>query len=113
MKETQALLQQLEEGQEQLARNFPEVLERFHKLGQEVFAGKNLSPKFKELIAISVAVAIRCQPCIANHVKRALDQGATVPEILEACSVAIVMGGGPGIAYTSYVVKALKDLGAI
>jgi len=113
VKETQALLKQLEEGQEQISRHFPEVLEAFRKLGQEVFAEKNLSPKVKELIAVAVAVAIRCQPCIANHVKKALDQGATVPEILEACSVAIVMGGGPGIAYTSYVVKALKDLGAI
>lgn len=34
-------------------------------------------------------------------------------EILEACSVAIMMGGGPGIAYTSYVIKALKDYGAL
>ena len=28
---------------------------------------------------------------------------------MEACSVAIMMGGGPSIAYTSYVVQALKD----
>lgn len=39
--------------------------------------------------------------------------GATVEEILEACSVAIMMGGGPGIAYSSYVVKVLQDYGAL
>jgi AhpD family alkylhydroperoxidase len=69
--------------------------------------------KTKELIAVAVAVGIRCQPCIVHHVKLALEQKATAAEILEACCVAITMGGGPSIAYTSYVVQALKDFQAL
>lgn len=112
-KETQALLKQLEEGQKQIADHFPAVLDAFSGLGSKVYESGNIPPKYKELTALAVAVAIRCQPCIANHTKKALNQGATVSEILEACCTSIMMAGGPGIAYTSYVVKALRDLGAI
>ncbi|MDH7576826.1 MAG: carboxymuconolactone decarboxylase family protein [Bacillota bacterium] len=113
LNETQAVLSQLQEGQAQMARYLPGILEQFHALARSISQERTLTPKFKELIAVAVAVAIRCQPCIAHHVKRALEQGATTAEILEACSVAVMMGGGPSIAYSSYVVKALKDFGAL
>ncbi len=62
LNETQALLNQLQEGQAQMARHLPGVLENFHALAQSVMKERILAPKFKELIAVAVAVAIRCQP---------------------------------------------------
>jgi len=114
LNETEAILKQLQEGQAQMARHLPGMLENFQTLAQSIMKQETLAPKFKELIAVAIAVAIRCQPCIAHHVKRALEQGATTAEILEACSIAVMMGGGPSIAYSScYVIKTLKDLGAL
>lgn len=111
--ETQNILKQLQEGQAQIKKHLPGIMEKFRDFSETTMGKEQLSHKFKELIATAIAVAIRCQPCIAHHVKEALDQGATVSEILEACSIAMIMGGGPSIAYTSYVVKALEDLGAL
>lgn len=111
--EAESILNLLHEGQDEIEQRIPGVLENFKGFAQSVTKEGLLTPKFKELIAVAVAVSIRCQPCIINHVKRALDEGATADEILEACSVAFMMGGGPSIAYTSYVVKALKDFGTL
>jgi AhpD family alkylhydroperoxidase len=102
-------LKLLAEGQEAIQAMMPGVIEGFRSFAQTANSLPLLSPKTKELIAIAVAVGIRCQPCIIHHVKLALDLGATAPEIMEACGVAIFMGGGPSVAYTSYVVQALKD----
>lgn len=70
-----------------------------------------LSAKFKELIGVALSVKAQCERCIVWHVKNAIDLGATRQEILEACEVAVVMSGGPGLMYLEDVQRALKDLG--
>lgn len=112
LSDTRETLSMLQQGQAALKDNLPLIMENFKGFAESVTQDGLLSKKEKELIAVAVAVGIRCQPCIANHVKRALECGASVQEILESCSVAVMMGGGPAVAYTSYVVKALKELGA-
>lgn len=59
-----------------------------------------------------MAVAKQCEYCLAIHVKAAWEAGASEAEILEACSVAILMGGGPAVAYTTLVAEALDELRA-
>jgi AhpD family alkylhydroperoxidase len=103
----------LKEGQQTIQETLPGVMESYSSFSQSVIALELIPHKAKELIAVAVAVGIRCQPCIVHHVQLALEQGATAAEILEACGVAITMGGGPSIAYTSYVVQALKDFKAL
>lgn len=66
-----------------------------------------LTSKFKELIAISISVAVKCEWCIDFHVKSAIDKGATKEEVMEASWVAVLMGGGPAIMYMQYVQNAL------
>jgi AhpD family alkylhydroperoxidase len=43
-----------------------------------------LGAKTRELIALAVAVTVRCDGCIAIHTEAALQQGATWEEIAEA-----------------------------
>ncbi len=107
------ILKLLDDGQAAIQEALPGVLESFMGFAQNVSQQTLISPKTKELMAVAVAVSIRCQPCITHHVRRALDLGATAAEILEACSVAVMMGGGPSVAYTSYVVQSLKDFQAL
>ena len=48
------------------------------------------------------------EPCILVHLEKALAAGATKAELLEACGVAIAMGGGPTMAYIPLVLKYLE-----
>lgn len=95
---------------EKLAQELPEVMENFHQLHDSVLSDAALSAKQKELIAVGISVAIRCSYCIANHVTKAVQAGAGRKEILEAVSVAMLMGGGPAVAYATEAVKVLDDL---
>ncbi|MQL51888.1 carboxymuconolactone decarboxylase family protein [Desulfofundulus thermobenzoicus] len=97
---------------EKLAQELPEVMKNFHQLHEAVVSDAALSAKQKELIAVGIAVAIRCSYCIANHVAKALQMGASRKEILEAISVAIMMGGGPAVAYATEAMKVLDTLTA-
>jgi len=68
-----------------------------------------LPSKTKTLIAIALAIYNGCQWCIAVHTKAALDAGATKDEIIEACYVAVVMGGGPPLMHIQLVTQAIEQ----
>ena len=53
----------------------------------------------KELIALAIAVADRCDGCIASHARGAVRTGATPEEVAETLGVTIMMGGGPSTVY--------------
>ncbi|MDX2032095.1 MAG: carboxymuconolactone decarboxylase family protein [Blastocatellia bacterium] len=68
-----------------------------------------LSPKAKELMALAIAICVRCDGCVAYHVHDALRAGATRAEILETIGVAIMMGGGPATIYGCEAFEALDQ----
>ncbi|MDR3372470.1 MAG: carboxymuconolactone decarboxylase family protein [Ancalomicrobiaceae bacterium] len=84
----------------------PEVMKAFSGLAQAALQPKSLDGKTKELIALAIGVAVRCDDCIAFHVKAALQQGATKDEILETLGMAIYMGAGPSAMYASHALAA-------
>ena len=90
-------------------KEYPEIIEAFGSFMGEVEKEGALSTKVKELISIALSIVTKCKWCIAFHVKNALDSGATREEILEACFVAALMGGGPALMYSQLVLKALDD----
>ena len=63
-------------------------------------------------IALAIAVAIRCDDCIAFHVKAALEQGASREEVTEALGMAIYMGAGPAVMYASHALEAFGQFAA-
>ena len=69
-----------------------------------------LTIKEKELVAIGIAVAKQCEPCIILHVQKCLDAGATREEILEASGVAVMMSGGPAYTHIPIVMDAIEAL---
>ncbi|MFA5572577.1 MAG: carboxymuconolactone decarboxylase family protein [Candidatus Bathyarchaeia archaeon] len=93
-----------------LLRKLPEVAQRFNQMHGTIMSSGALSEKTKELIAVGISVAIRCQPCIQNHVSAAVKMGNSQAEILEAISVGILMGGGPAYAYASEAIELLNSL---
>jgi AhpD family alkylhydroperoxidase len=75
-------------------------------MAQAATAAKALDPKTKELIALGIAVAVRCEDCIGFHVKAACERGASREEVLEALAMAIYMGAGPSVMYASHALEA-------
>ncbi len=90
------------------SQQFPDIAQGFMGLAGSVMVDGKLGAREKELISVGIAVGLRCVPCIYAHTQAALGQGASCEEILEAASVAILMQGGPGMAYVVEVMKALE-----
>jgi len=84
----------------------------FGQLHKAVLAEGALSIKFKELIALAIAVSARCQGCIAFHTQGALKGGASRQEIMETLGVAILMGGGPSAMYACEALEAMEQFQA-
>jgi alkylhydroperoxidase AhpD family core domain len=84
----------------------PEVMKAFSAMAQAATAPKALDTKTKELIALGIAVAVRCDPCITFHTESARKHGATREEIMETVGMAIYMGAGPSVMYAAQAVEA-------
>jgi len=78
------------------------------KIIPETVKNGALTPALKELIALGIAVATRCEYCIALHVKKCYDLGVTRAELVEVLDTAIFMGGAPALAYASYALEAIQ-----
>lgn len=95
-----------------LRTGHPDVMKAFSSLAQAALAPKALDTKTKELIALAVGVATRCDDCIAFHVKAAIQQGATREEIMETLGMAVYMGAGPSVMYAAHAAEALGQFSA-
>jgi AhpD family alkylhydroperoxidase len=82
----------------------------FGGLFSKVMAEGAITIREKEFVALGIAVAEHCEPCIYAHVKKCLEAGATREQIIEAASVAVVMGGGPAYMHMPVVIEALDAL---
>ena len=93
-------------GLSALGEEVPDPVNRFTELVQTCTAEGELSVKVKELIAFGIAIAVRCDGCIAHHANEVLNAGATRKEVAEMIGVAIVMGGGPSSVYGVEALRA-------
>ena len=73
----------------------------FSALAQAALKADELDTKTKELIALAISVATRCDGCIAFHAEAAMKQGATRAEVLETMGMAVYMGAGPSVMYAA------------
>jgi selenide,water dikinase len=53
----------------------------------------------KQAIAIALSVAMRCEPCLKMHLKKAKEKGFTQAEIDEAAWMGISFGGSPTMVF--------------
>ena len=92
-----------------LSNDQPEVMKAFSALHAAGSADGALDGKTKELIALAIGVAARCDGCIAFHTHDAMKAGATRAEITDALGVAVLMGGGPSVMYATHVIEAMDQ----
>ncbi len=89
----------------------PDVMNLYTAFRKEAYKDGALSRKVKRLIALAMGLQAGCTRCVIGQTKDAVEAGATRAEILEAVSIAVVMGGTTVSAETWRVVKVLDELG--
>lgn len=89
-----------------MRRGVPAVMGAFSRLAEAATAPGALDTRAKELIALAIAVAVRCDGCVAFHSKAAQAAGATREEVLETLGMAVYMGGGPSMVYGAEALRA-------
>jgi AhpD family alkylhydroperoxidase len=82
------------------------VMKAFSAVAGGALTPKALDAKTKELLALGISVAVRCDDCIAFHAKAAVEHGATRDEVIETLGMAIYMGAGPSVMYASHALAA-------
>lgn len=95
-----------------LRKASPDVMKAFGDMARAAHGGEALDGRTRELIALGISVAVRCDPCIAYHAEGALKQGATRAEVAEALAMAVYMGAGPSVMYAAKALEAVDQLAA-
>lgn len=100
---------ELRAGLREMRQGAPDVMKAFAGIAQAALQKNALDTKTKELIALAISVAVRCDDCIAFHAKAASDQGASKDEILETLGMAIYLGAGPSVMYAAHALQAYEQ----
>jgi AhpD family alkylhydroperoxidase len=101
---------QMNERMATLRKAMPETAKEFGGLAREAIAPRALDSKTKELIALAIGIAARCDGCLAFHAKAAAKYGATREEVVDTIAVAAYMGGGPSMIYGAEALSAFDAL---
>lgn len=85
----------------------PDVMKAFSDIARAAHGGEALDGKTKELVALAISVAVRCDLCIAYHAEGAVKQGASRAEVSETLAMAVYMGAGPSVMYAAKALEAV------
>ena len=105
-------LKQVQAGVGAIGRTHPDIVKGYQALGGASAKTALLGPKVNELIALAVAVTVRCDGCIAVHTAAARRAGASREEILEALGTAVAVNAGAALVFSTRVMSAYEAGGA-
>ncbi len=86
-----------------------ETMSGFDLMSKAAMAAGVIPALDKELIATAIAVATRCEGCIAYHVRSLVRLGVSREQLDEMLAVAVYMGGGPSLMYAGEVLRAFEE----
>ena len=95
-----------------LSREIPQTVAGFAMMGKAAKTPGALDEKTKEIMALGIAIATRCDSCIGFHILSLIRLGITREELCEALAMATYMGGGPSYAYSAKALKAFDVFSA-
>jgi AhpD family alkylhydroperoxidase len=82
----------------------------FSAMAKAATASGIIDKKTKELIALAIGVATRCNECIGFHAEALVNLGATKAEVEEMLAMCIYMGGGPSLMYAADALLAYEQM---
>ena len=108
--EAKEFFEKFENDVAKMKEQTPDTVNGFAAIFSKIMKDGALTLREKELVALGIGVVQRCAPCIRLDVQKSLDTGATRQQILEAASVAVMMGGGPANTHIPVVIDTLEAL---
>ena len=88
----------------------PNIPAGFGAMSKAALQGDLLDAKTKELVALAIAVGVRCEPCVGFHVEALKRHGGTREELAEMLAMCVQMGGGPVLMYAAKAIEAWDEL---
>lgn len=104
-----AITQALSKNLKVLRSDITETYQGFSALAQAALKDGVLDKKTKELIALALGVAARCDGCLGFHAEALVKLGATREEVEEMLGMTIYMGGGPSLMYAADALAAFEQ----
>jgi AhpD family alkylhydroperoxidase len=83
----------------------PEAFKGFAAFDEAAFKGGAIPLKYKELMAVAVALTTQCPYCIEIHAKKARKAGATEQELAETTLVAAALRAGGAITHGTHTLE--------
>src|SRR6476659_8003079 len=83
----------------------PEAFRAFQTFDQAAFAGGVIPLKYKELMAVSVALTTQCPYCIEIHAKKAKAAGASEQELAETTLVTAALRAGGAVTHGTHTLE--------
>jgi AhpD family alkylhydroperoxidase len=81
----------------------PDIMKAFWHFDKLAVAAGSIPAKYKELIAVAVALTTQCPYCISIHTKNACNAGATDTELTEAAMVSAALRAGAAVTHATHV----------
>ena len=94
-----------------LRKDVPQAMKGFSQMARGACGPGVLDERTKELIAMGIAIALRCDGCIGFHTKTLIKLETSRLEFEEMLAVAIYMGGGPSLMYAAQALDAWEQFG--
>lgn len=106
-----ALSSEISRTLSQLRADIPDTLRGFGALSQAALREGALDRKTKELIAMAIGIAARCDACLAFHAEALVRLGCKRAEFEDMLAVSVYMGGGPSLMYAARALDAFEQCG--
>jgi len=81
----------------------PEAMGAFEALDKAALADGAIPRKYKELMALAVALTTQCPYCLEVHREAAKKAGATEQELAETVFVAVALRAGAALTHGTHI----------
>ncbi len=104
------LLKQFNEAMLEVRKTVPKEYDAFLKEKEAMLRSGKIPEKTKWLLLLVASVTQKCPVCIPRAVGHCLEAGWTKEEMVEACMIAVLVGGSSAMTYVTFVIKAIEEL---
>ncbi|WP_299215664.1 carboxymuconolactone decarboxylase family protein [uncultured Aquimarina sp.] len=86
-----------------LSKNASEAMKAFQAFDNIALQEGVIPVKYKELMAVAVALTTQCPYCLEIHKKNAIKAGATTEELAEATFVSAALRAGAAVVHGTHL----------
>jgi AhpD family alkylhydroperoxidase len=83
----------------------PDAMTAFQAFNKAALAEGEVPVKYKELMAVAVALTTQCPYCIDIHTRQARQAGASEAELAETAMVAAALRAGAAVTHGTHCLK--------